>query len=131
MRQKIIVDESKYIPKPQSSEPQKYSLAAHRILVNDWSFERFTKMALYDMQKLKSLYKMLDGSWTTEREKAHFYHWNGKESGNLCCDVRYEIFWSVNGVEIKDYQEAFDRLYEELFIKPVMPYLMMGLIEGD
>ena len=146
-RLRIIVDDGNtYTPKP--TEPkQPYRLAVHRILVNGWSFERLTKIALYAMQRLRSLYKTADG-WKPDMTNVLWYPyyphdnlemqpWNKKFKSNipekeqlsfyLACDVRYEKYWDVGGIEYDDYDMAFDRLYEMLFIESVVPMLVMEL----
>ncbi len=132
VRQKIVIEDGRYksqVSKSKVSEITPGSLVIHRISVNGWSFEKIVKFGLYEVQRSRSLYKKVDGTWTADRNEAYFRYWHpriykGKVVRNQYAEVKYQKYWLVDDTEYYDYDSAFEVLYEKLFIKPIMPILI-------
>lgn len=63
----------------------------------------------------KTYYKTALGDWTEQKELGNWQRWNNLPDGCLCCDVRYEKYYVVDGLRYDNVIEAKNAMLQYLF----------------
>ncbi len=90
----------------------------------DSLMKRFAYHFLTKHRVFKTWYKTAAGEWTENPDEADWRRWHGLTDGALCCDVRHESYWLIDGMRYDNMQEALEAAEAEL-LRPYLPILVL------